>query len=103
MQSFCFFVARRKGTSFGRPEGLLSVVPSRCLAYGTQSVGKRSGGATLRVRFAGGKVLQITKINKVKNFQNILKQLFYINFSPFALRASSKNQKVQVFSFISSK
>ena len=32
MQPFWFFVARRKGISYGRPEGLPSVVPSRCLS-----------------------------------------------------------------------
>ena len=37
------------------------VVPSRCLAYGTQSVGKRSGGATLRVRFTSGLVPENNK------------------------------------------
>ena len=48
------------------PKALPLVVPSRCLAsrclaYGTQSVGKRSGGATLRVRFTSGLVPENNK------------------------------------------
>ena len=40
-----------EGTSYGRPEGLPSVAPSRCLTAGQQ----KNWGATLRARFAGGK------------------------------------------------
>ena len=43
------------------PKALPLVVPSRCLAYGTQSVGKRSGGATLRVRLTSGLVPENNK------------------------------------------
>ena len=40
MQPFCFFVARRKGTSFGRPEGLPSVAKEvGVLPYGYASQG----------------------------------------------------------------
>ena len=56
MQSFCFF---------GPP-------PSRCLAYGTQSVGKRSGGAypkgTLRRGLVPANNKKITIKNSKYNF-----------------------------------
>ena len=42
---------------------------------GTQSVGKRSGGATLRARFAGGKA---TTNKKLKNIFYKLKNIYYV-------------------------
>ena len=60
--SFWFFVAI--------PKALPTVAPSRCLAYGTQSVGKRTW-VLHGVYFVKGKALQIKNIKIFSIHQKI--------------------------------